>query len=84
MAWYGSQRGFLENDPTYLMVYWGVFVLLIVTAIYMALIDIRYIRMEYKMGERALFEDTLGEESFREELRQARGDSGNGAGEDRG
>jgi hypothetical protein len=76
MAWYGSRRGFLENEPTYLMAYWGIFALFIVIAVYMALIDIRYIRMEYKMGERALFEDTLGEESFREELRKARGHSG--------
>jgi len=39
--------------------YWFVFVLLMMAALYSALLDLRFTRMEFKMRERALFQETF-------------------------
>ena len=70
MAWYGSRPGFSEYGRNVLVVYWGFFLLFLLLTIYMVLLDIRFIRMEYKLSERALFEDTLGSEVLRTDLRK--------------
>lgn len=71
MAWYGTRSGFGEYGLRVLMIYWGIFALLLLTTLYLALLDIRYTLLEFKLGERELFEDTLGDETFRRELRNA-------------
>lgn len=53
------------------MVYWSVFLLFLLLAVYVALLDLRYTRMQYSHGERELFEDTLGSEEFRTALRDS-------------
>ncbi len=74
MAWYGSRPGFNEYGRNVLVAYWGFFFLFLLVTLYMVLLDFRFIRMEFKMGERALFEDTLGSEDFRKNLRAAQND----------
>ena len=71
MAWYGTREGFNANEPRMLFIYWGVFVLFFLTTLYMALLDIRYIFLEFKLGERELFDDTIGNEAFRQAIRDA-------------
>jgi hypothetical protein len=51
--------------------YWVGCVVLIAAALFIALLDLRYVRVQYRMAEREIFRRTLGEPAFREELRQA-------------
>lgn len=79
MAWYGTRSGFAEYGLRVLLIYWGLFALLLLTTLYMALLDIRYTLLQFKLGERELFDKTLGDEAFRRELRgpnRQRDDSG--------
>ena len=45
---------------------------LLLTAFYVVLLDIRYIRMQFKIGERELFRETVDNEQFRRALREAK------------
>jgi hypothetical protein len=70
MAWGGTRAVVLSWPPTAQLAYWGVFLVALLTALYMALIDLRYIRLQYHLGERELFEETLGDEELRSSLRR--------------
>ena len=70
MAWSGTRPGVTSLDPVYQIAYWGLFLVALLVALYMALLDLRYIRMQYSLGEKELFEDTLGSEEFRAALRK--------------
>ncbi len=72
MAWSGTRPGVTSLEPVYQIAYWGLFLVSLLVALYMALLDLRYIRMQYTLGEKELFEDTLGSEEFRTALREAR------------
>ena len=77
MAWFGSDMWFGTDDSIQdanillMVVYWTVFTLFLVGALGCVWLDMRYIRLEYAVGKRAIFESTIGEEQFREALRQA-------------
>ena len=71
MAWYGTRDGFNSQEARALFIYWGFFVLFFLTTLYMALLDIRYIFLEFKLGEREVFDDTIGNEAFRQAIRDA-------------
>ena len=72
MAWYGSRTGFSEYGLRIAAIYWGCFGLAFLITLYMVLLDFRYIRMKYKIEERSLFSDTLGNPELREEIRKVR------------
>lgn len=72
MAWGGTQAGVTRLAPVAQLVYWGVFLIALLIALYMALVDLRYTRMQYSMGEKELFEETLGSEDLRTALRERR------------
>lgn len=66
--------GFIVKQGTPLPIlaaYWGVWVLLLLVALYCVLLDLRHLKMQFKMEERDLFKETLAEESFRAALLQA-------------
>ena len=50
---------------------WGGFLRLLFVALYIVLLDVRYIRMQYHLGKREIFRKTLGSEEFRRALREA-------------
>ena len=52
--------------------YWGIFVLLLVAAIYIAVLDFRYTRVQYKVNERDIFRDTFMTPEFRQAIQDAR------------
>ena len=54
-----------------LVAYWVVFVILLMGALYAALLDLRFTRLEYKARERDLFRDTFMTEEFRQVLAEA-------------
>lgn len=76
MAWHGARS--FEPIPSkwYLAIYWGVFLAALIVAMYVVILDIRYIRLMYALGQREIFENTLGSEEFRKALR-ARHERGN-------
>lgn len=52
-------------------VYWGVFIFLLLIILWAVLLDVRYIRVQYSVGKREIFRDTLGDEEFRRALLDA-------------
>ena len=62
----------LPDDSSALLhlVYWLVFLLLILFTLYLALIDMQYIRLQYLAQKRDIFRGTLGDRKFRESLRK--------------
>ena len=51
-----------------ILVYWGFFLLLLLATLYIAVLDIRFIRAEYAVMKRELFKETLGDEKLRQAL----------------
>ena len=69
MAWYGAQsRFFVDASLLYFALYWGAFLFLIIAALFTVMLDIRYILLQHKLGEREIFQQTLGDEAFRRGL----------------
>ncbi len=71
MAYFGVNMEGLRSSPAYFFGYWGLFLIVFLAAIYCAMLDFRYIRVQMKVEERELFRETLGDEQFRRALRQA-------------
>ncbi len=71
MAWYGVETLREPHSTMYWLIYWGIFLGLIMAAFYVVLLDIRYIRMQYAIGQREAFRSTLGNEEFRKALIKA-------------
>lgn len=63
--------GLSRQSLTHFVVYWLLFFAFFVTALLLAIWDLRYIRAQYRVDERELFQQTLGEEDFRKRLRDA-------------
>lgn len=55
-----------------LTAYWVIFVLLLMAALYIAMLDLRFTRLELKMREREIFHETFMSEEFRQALNDAR------------
>ncbi|NLV43356.1 MAG: hypothetical protein GXY07_02515 [Candidatus Hydrogenedentes bacterium] len=54
-----------------LAAYWIVFVILLMGALYAALLDLRFTRIEYKVRERDLFRKTFMTDEFRQTVAEA-------------
>ena len=52
-------------------VYWTVCLMLLMVTLYIALIDIKYIRVEQAIAHRELFRETVGDEDFQKKLLEA-------------
>ena len=55
----------------YLLGYWGVFLVFLLAAFYVVVLDIRYIRLQYLLAQRDAFHHTIGSEDFRRALYEA-------------
>jgi len=71
LAYGGLHWEFPRQSLTHFAIYWLAFLALLAAALFLALWDLRYIRAQYRSDERALFHQTLGDEKFRENLREA-------------
>lgn len=71
LAYGGRHWDFPRQSLTHFVVYWLLFFAFFVTAMLLAIWDLRYIRAQYRVDERELFQQTLGEEDFRKRLRDA-------------
>ena len=71
MAAYGVRAGFFADRPLYALIYWSVFLLLLAVALFIVILDIRYIRLQYAVAKRELLRQTLGDETFRKALIRA-------------
>jgi hypothetical protein len=59
-----------DLSPAFLAVYWLVFSGTIVFALYLAVVDIRYIRLQYAAEKHEILKRTLNDRRFRESLRE--------------
>ncbi len=48
------------------LVYWAVFIVVLLAALYIALLDIRFTRLRYKLEERELFHDVFMTKEFKQ------------------
>ncbi|MBN2309448.1 MAG: hypothetical protein JXR94_10785 [Candidatus Hydrogenedentes bacterium] len=71
MAVVGARWGALRESIWLFFGYWGVFAVLLLSAVYIALLDIRYIHTRFTVDQRDAFKETLGDEDFQKELRGA-------------
>ena len=71
MAWFGVEWEPLRHSALLFCAYWGGFLLLFLASVYIAVLDIRYIRMQYAVERRNLFRQTIGEQEFRQSLSEA-------------
>ena len=55
----------------FLAAYWGLCLAALLGALFCVLLDLRYIRAEYALERREIFQDTLGDENFRAALLEA-------------
>ena len=79
MAWFGVNEPFTQGAILRFVVYWGLFLLLLAATLFIVLLDLRYIRLQYVANERELLRQTLADESFRRELiaaQQRKNDTG--------
>lgn len=58
------------DSRLFFALYWSIFLGLLVTTLYMVLLDLRYIRVLYTSGKREIYKETLGNEEFRRSLQQ--------------
>lgn len=72
LAWYGANRPEIWSVSwASFVVYWGMFFLLLAASLYIVVLDIHFIRLQYVLAKRELYRQTLGEENFRRALIQA-------------
>lgn len=77
MAWYGSENVSRAGSLVGFAIYWLIFLLLFLIAIYMVLLDLRYIRLQYLIAERDLYLDAVAAERRRLAAADADGTSPN-------
>ncbi len=71
MAWNGVEELQTGHSMLYLLGYWTLFVGLLLAAFYIVILDLRYIRLQYLLGQRQIFHSTIGSEDFRRALGEA-------------
>lgn len=71
MAFGGAQIDWEAVGIRFMIIYWLLFMLAFVAALYCAVVDIKYINLQYAADKRAAFRETLGSEEFRKALREA-------------
>ena len=54
-----------ESSAVFCILYWSVFVAALVAAVYLAFIDIRFIRLQYALEKQQLFKQSLGDDLAR-------------------
>jgi len=54
-----------------LSLFWLFWLLLLLIALYCVLLDIRFLRLQFSLHERELYEETLGSEQFRKAIIEA-------------
>ena len=82
LVWYGVSYLRFNAPVWFLLVYWTIFLVLLIAAFVMAMLDLRYIRLLYALEQRRIFHETIGNPEFHDALRHARHSTPPGAGEE--
>lgn len=63
----------MESGAPVLMLslFWLVWLVLLLIALYCVLLDVRFLRLQFSLHERELYEETLGSEQFRRAIIEA-------------
>ncbi len=78
MAWWGANTVVWIRNPVVFFGYWGLFILLLMVSLFIVALDIRYIRLQYLLGQRELLRQTIEDEAFRRALLDPEHSGGNG------
>lgn len=68
LATESAQELTVDHPLWWILVYWGIFTGLILISCYLALVDFRYIRLQYTLEKRRIFGRTVGDAEFRDSL----------------
>jgi TRAP-type C4-dicarboxylate transport system permease small subunit len=68
LAWFGVDNVRADDSFVYFALYWSAFLFFLLVALYVVLLDMRYIRLQYHLGRQEIFRATLGNEEFRRAL----------------
>lgn len=83
LAWFGADAAIVRKSVWHMAIFAGLVLTCLCVAGYTALLDIRYIRLQYALARRQAFLQTLGEEGFRKALRAADGGGSQAPGQER-
>lgn len=59
LVWYAPTFMQRASSLWWVLLYWSLFLFLMGAALFVALLDIRYIRLQYRLAERELLHETL-------------------------
>lgn len=59
-----ADRSEANRSIQFCFLYWAVFALLIFASLYMAMLDLRFIRLQYDLEKQKLFHQTMGEDGL--------------------
>lgn len=62
------------TGPTWLLVYWSIWLVLLLFSLYVVMVDLRFLRARFLAEERNLFKETMGEAAIRDAIIQAQRD----------
>ena len=74
LAFWGSHIAFGKESILFISGYWLLLLACLLVSLYCALLDLRYIRAQYAVMRRDLFEDTLGKGALQRAIEEARED----------
>lgn len=70
MTWYGAEAAFPRQSMGAFFLYWGICVLCLVAAVFIAIFDMYYIRMRYAMEKRELARASIADKALRNALKE--------------
>ena len=70
MTWHGAEAAFPRQSVGAFFLYWGICVLCLAVAVFIAIFDLRYIRMRYAMEKRELVRESLADQALRKALKE--------------
>ncbi len=74
MTWYGAEGELPRQSIGAFLLYWGICVLFLLIAVFLAIFDISYIRMRYAVEKRELARASLADKTLRKALKEGRAD----------
>lgn len=65
-----AEEAIVDSSFLFCSLYWSIFMLLILSSLYMAVLDIRFIRLQFALGKQALMKESVGKATFAQNSRR--------------
>ncbi len=69
LALYGAEGAFPRQSPLAFFVYWGLFLACLLIAVFIAIVDWRYIKLQYAVAQREILRETMKDRELKKALR---------------